>query len=75
MTVNACKNISETAGEKIELICGKASITLTKDGNIVLKGISIKNIADTDYAVETKTLTSDGSIEHVLTGAIVKINP
>ncbi|MEX3041313.1 type VI secretion system tip protein TssI/VgrG, partial [Serratia fonticola] len=69
------KTISISAGEKIELICGESSITLIEDGTIEIKGKFIKNIAEESYSVETKTLTANGSTEHVLTGAIVKLNP
>ncbi|MFG1175857.1 hypothetical protein AAFN90_20160, partial [Erwiniaceae bacterium CAU 1747] len=74
-TIKVHKTFSLDAGEKLELICGKASITLTEDGTIKINGISINNLAETDYSVETKTLKANGSEEHVLTGKIIKLNP
>uniref|UniRef100_UPI002ED90D39 type VI secretion system Vgr family protein n=1 Tax=Enterobacterales TaxID=91347 RepID=UPI002ED90D39 len=74
-TVNVKKTISINSEEKIEFICGEASITLAKNGEIILKGKVIKNSAEDEYYVHTKKLLADGSDEQILTGGIVKLNP
>jgi type VI secretion system secreted protein VgrG len=49
MTIHASKNLAQfgdliniRAGQKMTLVCGDASITLTEDGRIVLKGTKIE---------------------------------
>ncbi|WMY72333.1 type VI secretion system tip protein TssI/VgrG [Buttiauxella selenatireducens] len=74
-TITVKKTISVSSEEKIEFICGDSSITLLKNGEITLKGKIIKNIAENEYQVNTKILSADGSVEQVLTGGILKLNP
>jgi type VI secretion system secreted protein VgrG len=74
-TIKVKKTISVNSEERIEFICGDSSITLLKNGEIILKGKIIKNAAENEYHVNTKKLSADGSEEHLLTGGMLKLNP
>lgn len=89
-TIHVGNNMSLNAGDKIELICGNSSITLLSNGHITIKGKFIETIGEdkcsintkamsveaTDtYSLESKNITSNGSVEHVIKGGMVKLNP
>jgi len=53
-TINIGKIYSLTAGDKIELITGKSSITMTEDGTIVIKGVDISVIGSGEINIKAK---------------------
>ncbi len=41
MDVQIGRKQTTTVGEKIQIVCGKSSFTMDKDGNITLQGVKI----------------------------------
>lgn len=82
-TLEAPANIQITAGAKISLVCGAASITLESDGTIEIAGAQKVNVGSgssavacepTGVAVSGTKISSAAVGMHELSGALIKIN-
>lgn len=82
LKMDSCGNVSITCDEEIKFVTGKSSITLKKDGNIIIKGENIKvDGAETLFMISKNTdIRGDGCAHAnfnknvVITGEQVDIN-
>lgn len=74
-TMSVRNNVHVGAGDEIALVCGHASITLKKDGTILINGVTVESSASGSHSVRGKTVTSSATGEHTVEGTILKLNP
>jgi type VI secretion system secreted protein VgrG len=74
-TTSIGQNFKLTAGTELKLVCGPASITMSSDGSIQIKGMKIEVSADTTVAVKGNagaTLQSSATVD--VKGTLVNVN-
>jgi type VI secretion system secreted protein VgrG len=72
-SVKAGKTISATAGDEIVLTTGGASITMKKDGTIIIKGKAITIDAMQKIDAKAPNITSKAQAKNETTGAMVTV--
>ncbi len=72
-TLDVGKKIAVTAGDQIVLTTGQSSLTMKKDGTIILKGKSIKIEATQKIEEKAMNITSEASTKSMTKGAMVNV--
>lgn len=74
-TMNVRRHVRINAGDEIDLVCGKASITMKSDGTITIQGVKVQSTGSDSHSVNGKTVTSSATGEHTVEGTVLKLNP
>ena len=73
--VTGKKTIEVEAADEIVLKCGPASITLKKNGDVMIKGTNITISASASLEEKGATVTTTASGAHTLKGMPISLNP
>jgi hypothetical protein len=75
LIINSTKNtVDIKATQKISLTVGQSSLTMDTDGNIEIKGVTIKITGTTSVETNGGTVTANAKEKHSITGTPVDIN-